>query len=237
MVNSASTQLIVALDFGDLQQAMTLVDRLGDSVSWYKIGSQLFTTFGPEAVRQIKNAGKRVFLDLKFHDIPNTVSAALTSAMDLRVDMTNVHAAGGREMLEQAARTVRERNTNMILLAVTVLTSVNNGLLEETGVPDTVRRHVVRLASLAQACGVHGVVASAHEIEDIRRSCGPDFVLVVPGVRPSGTESGDQKRVATPAYAALHRCTFIVVGRPITEARDPVQVAQAILSELSSREL
>lgn len=228
---NSRTELIVALDVDSIEEGLALVDKLGDSVTWYKIGKQLFTRFGPEAVASIKARGKKVFLDLKYHDIPNTVAQAVRSAAAIGADMTNVHAAGGPAMLQAAAKAAGGSNT--LLIAVTVLTSMNQEELTAIGVSASPMEQVVRLARLAQAAGVPGIVCSAQEIVPIRAACGPDFQLVVPGIRPAGADHGDQKRVMTPAEAAQAGANYIVVGRPITAAADPRAAAFAILSELA----
>jgi len=227
----SKTELIVALDVDTVDQALGLIDRIGETVRWYKIGKQLFTRFGPDAVRQVKARGKSLFLDLKFHDIPNTVAEAVRSAAHIGADMTNVHASGGPAMLKAAAEAARQ--SDILLTAVTVLTSLDADELAATGVDASPQDQVVRLAKLAQLNGVPGVVCSAHEIRLLRDACGPDFVLVVPGIRPAGSEHGDQKRVMTPGQAATAGASFIVVGRPVRNAPDPKQAAEAVLEELS----
>ena len=226
------TELIVALDVDTLDEARAVVGRLGGSVTWFKIGKQLFTRFGPAAVETVKSLGKRVFLDLKFHDIPNTVAQAVRSAAAIGADMTNVHASGGAAMLKAAADAARE--SQIILLGVTVLTSMNAEELRNVGVPSTPEEQVVRLARLVQAAEAPGVVCSALEIAALRRACGSDFTLVVPGIRPAGAALGDQKRVMTPADAARAGANYIVVGRPILEAPSPAAAAEAVLRELAA---
>lgn len=226
------TQLIVALDFPTFSPAADLVQKLGDTVLWYKVGKQLFTATGPEAVRRLKRQGKNVFLDLKFHDIPHTVGQAVSAALKLGADMVNVHASGGRAMLEAAAAARQTGAPNAIVLGVTVLTSLDDAALNEVGVKNSAAAQVVRLARLAQDSGIQGVVASAMEIADIRRNCGPDFTLVIPGIRPAGAAVGDQKRVMTPGAAARVGADYIVVGRPISQAKDPAAAAIAIQAEL-----
>jgi orotidine-5'-phosphate decarboxylase len=227
----SQTELIVALDVDTIEEGLALVDELGDSVTWYKIGKQLFTRFGPAAVASIKARGKKVFLDLKYHDIPNTVAQAVKSAAAIGADMTNVHASGGPAMLQAAAKAAGGSNT--LLIAVTVLTSMNQEELAAIGITASPMEQVVRLAKLTQAAGVPGIVCSAQEIVPIRAACGPDFQLVVPGIRPAGADHGDQKRVMTPAEAAQAGANYIVVGRPITAAADPRAAALAILRELA----
>jgi len=226
-----STQLIVALDVDTAAEGLALVDRIGDACQWYKVGKQLFTRFGPEVVRELKNRGKKVFLDLKFHDIPNTVREAVRSAAAIGADLTNVHASGGAAMLAAAAEGARE--SSILLIAVTVLTSMDEAELAGIGINATPRDQVVRLARLTQASGVPGVVCSALEIESLRTACGPDFVLVVPGIRPAGASTDDQKRIMTPTQAAQLGADYIVVGRPILRAADPAAAARAVVAELA----
>ncbi len=230
-MNTPATQLVVALDVDTLTAAETLVDQIGAQVDWYKVGKQLFTGNGPAAVRLLKQRGKRVFLDLKFHDIPNTVAQAIRVAANLGVDMVNVHAGGGPAMLRAAAEAATDRG--VLLVAVTVLTSINDAELLATGVEGGTASQVLRLARLAQACGVAGVVCSALEIDLLRQVCGQSFKLVVPGIRPAGAEAGDQKRIMTPAAAAAAGADFIVVGRPISAAEQPAAAAAAVMAELS----
>jgi len=225
-----SAQLIVALDVDTAAEGLELVDRIGEACQWYKVGKQLFTRFGPEVVRQLKNRGKKVFLDLKFHDIPNTVREAVRAAADIGADLTNVHASGGAAMLAAAAEGARD--SNVLLVAVTVLTSMDETELAGIGLPATPREQVLRLARLARQNGVPGVVCSALEIEPLRQTCGPDFALVVPGIRPAGSATDDQKRIMTPAEAARLGANFLVVGRPILRAPDPAQAARDLLAEL-----
>ena len=228
----AAAQLIVALDLETLDQAGQLLDRAGAEVVWYKVGKQLFTRRGPEAVALLKAQRKRVFLDLKYHDIPNTVAEAVRAAADIGVDLVNVHASGGPAMLEAAAQAASR--AGIALVAVTVLTSLSADDLAAVGCPATPEAQVLRLAALAQRSGIHGVVCSALEIPALRRSCGPDFLLVVPGIRPGGSGHDDQKRVLTPAEAVRAGADYLVVGRPITQARDPAAVARAVLAEMAS---
>jgi orotidine-5'-phosphate decarboxylase len=230
------TELIVALDVDDLATARTLTAAGGNSVGWYKIGSHLFTRCGPAAVRMLKDAGKNVFLDLKFHDIPNTVAGAVAAAAELGVDMVNVHASGGSAMMKAARKALDpippERRP--LLIAVTVLTSMDQAALGEVlGVATPPADQVRRLARMARDSGMDGVVASAHEIALIREACGPEFQLVIPGIRPRGSDHGDQQRVMTPGEAARHGANFIVVGRPVLQAPDPAAAAAAIVAEMA----
>ncbi len=224
------TELIVALDFPELAPALKLVDAAGDSVRWYKVGKQLFTLCGPQVIAELKARGKNVFLDMKYHDIPNTVGGAVRSAAQIGADIINVHASGGPEMLKAAADAARD--TGKIVIAVTVLTSMDAGSLAAIGVNATPEEQVVRLAKLTQNAGLAGVVCSPLELNAIHANCGNDFLTIVPGIRPAGAAIGDQKRVMTPRMAAEAGASYIVVGRPITAAPDPCEAARAILADL-----
>ncbi len=228
----AKTQLIVALDVGNLNDAMSLVERIGGAVSYYKVGKELFVGEGPVVIRALKEAGKKVFLDLKFHDIPNTVAGAIRSALNLGVDMVNVHCLGGRAMLEAAVKSGADHAHRAMIVGVTILTSMNEESLKEVGLNQSPAEAVKRLALLSRQCGLDGVVCSAHEAGMIRELCGTGFARVVPGIRPSGSALGDQKRVMTPADAARLGIEYIVVGRPITRAPEPDVAARAILDEI-----
>jgi orotidine-5'-phosphate decarboxylase len=206
---------------------------VGDSAFTYKVGMQLYTAEGPRAVHDLVASGRRVFLDLKYHDIPNTVSAAVHEAAGLGVNMLTVHAAGGGKMVRAATEAARTVNPNLWVLAVTVLTSMDDTELERVGVRASVVDHVLRLAALSIANGCRGVVASALEASELRREFGHEFAIVTPGVRPAGTGHGDQARVVTPADAIAAGATHIVVGRPITGAADPGAEARAILSQIN----
>ena len=224
-------RLIVALDVDTRERAEKLVDELGPHVGMFKVGKELFTAEGPEMVRSIVTAGGRVFLDLKFHDIPNTVAKAVGAASRLGAFFVSVHATGGRAMLEAAASALPAEGTQ--LLGVTVLTSHTDESLRETGARGTVLETVRQLAVLARESGVDGVVCSPHEISLIREAAGDDLVIVTPGIRPKGSAKGDQARVTTPSEALRLGCDYIVVGRPITEAASPKDAAKAIVEELS----
>ena len=227
-------RLIVALDVSSAAAAHQIVAALGESVSFYKVGMQLYTAEGPGVVRELAASGRRVFLDLKYHDFPNTVAAAVAEAARLQVSMLTVHASGGGKMLRAATEAARAVNPAMKVLAVTVLTSLEDNDLDRIGVRGRVQDQVVRLAALALADGCHGVVASAREAAQLRSEFGPECVIVTPGVRPAGTAPGDQARVVTPADAIAAGATHIVVGRPITAAADPAAEARAILAEINS---
>jgi len=225
-------RLIVALDVPDAASAWRLVDRLSGAVGLFKVGSQLFTAAGPDFVRKLVGRGEKVFLDLKFHDIPNTVGHAVAAAASLGVSLLDVHGLGGRAMIQAAAAALPAAGPR--LLAITILTSHDEASLAELGVggplPDVVRR----LARLARAAGAHGVVASPQEIALLRESGGPELLIVTPGIRPQGAQAGDQARAATPAAALAAGADYIVVGRPISEAPDPAAAAAAIVAEMTA---
>lgn len=224
-------RLIVALDIDDLEKARTLVDGLYPQVKIFKVGGQFFTACGPEAVKMIHKKGAKVFLDLKFHDIPNTVARAVKAAKDMGIFMVSLHACGGKEMLEAAVATKGKKGP--ILLAVTVLTSLDAKGLEDIGIKKSPLTYAKELALLAKSAGVDGVVCSAREITAIRKTCGKRFILVTPGIRPGGDKRQDQKRTATPEYALRHSADYIVVGRPVIKAKDPLSAARAILDKIS----
>jgi len=218
--------LAVALDYSDKDKALSLQQQLAGRAGLFKVGSQLFTAAGPSGVRTLVERGAPVFLDLKFHDIPRTVAAAAKEAAKLGVDVFNVHAAGGSEMMRAAVAAAREVRPQIRIIAVTILTSL----------PAT-EAEVLKLAESAREAGLDGVVAASREMRALRRTFGPDFLLVNPGVRPTWAASGDdQKRVATPAEAVAEGADYIVVGRPITTATDPAAAAARILDELSTVE-
>jgi orotidine-5'-phosphate decarboxylase len=226
-------RLIVALDVSSAAAAQKIVAAVGESAFCYKVGMQLYTAEGPKVVHDLVASGRRVFLDLKYHDIPNTVAAAVREAASLRVSMLTIHASGGGKMMRAATEAARSVNAALMVLAVTVLTSLDDNDLDKLGVRGRVQDQVLRLAALAIANGCHGVVASAREASALRSEIEGDFVIVAPGVRPAGAEPGDQARVATPAEAIAAGATHIVVGRPITGAADPASEARAILGQIS----
>jgi orotidine-5'-phosphate decarboxylase len=234
---SARERLIVALDVSSSAEAQKIVFGLGDAVRTYKVGMQLYTAVGPQFVRELAASDKQVFLDLKYHDIPNTVAAAVREAAQLGVSMLTVHASGGAKMLQAATEAARSSQTRPNVLAVTVLTSMNDGDLNEIGVPGLLGDQVLRLASMALAAGCDGIVSSAHEVRNLRANLGDEFLAVTPGVRPAGAAHGDQTRVVTPAEAISAGATHIVVGRPITAALDPVAAAESVLQEMGRAEL
>lgn len=228
----ARERLIVALDVPTVEQAQALVDRLAGQVGLFKIGSQLFTAGGPGFVRDLIARGEKVFLDLKYHDIPNTVANAVGRAAEMGVSLLTVHALGGRAMMEAAMGALPAMGTRV--LAITILTSHAEESLGEVGIGGSLSESVVRLARLAREAQVDGVVASPHEVGLVRDACGPDFLVVTPGIRPSGSEKGDQARAATPEAAVSAGADYIVVGRPILQADDPRAAAEAIVVSLAS---
>jgi orotidine-5'-phosphate decarboxylase len=228
----AKDRLIVALDVPGATQALHLVASLGDSASTFKIGKQLFTAAGPPLVRELVTSGRKVFLDLKFHDIPNTVGSAVKSAAELGVSMLTVHASGGSKMLKAAAEAAAQSSARPMVLAVTVLTSLADADLEEIGVCGNILTQVLRLGALARTAGCGGLVASAQEAGELRRELGEGFAIVTPGVRPAGAAVGDQARVVTPTDAIAAGATHLVVGRPIIEAADPAKAAAEIIAEI-----
>ena len=228
-------ELIVALDVGDLASAAKLVEQLYPTVTLFKVGLQLFTAEGPRAVEMVRQRGGAVFLDLKLHDIPNTVAGAVREAARLGAVMCTLHASAGRSMLQAAAQAVAGRGSSMRLLAVTVLTSLDaRGFEEAVGSKLDLTAQVVRLASLAREAGLDGVVASPHEIGLLRAALGPSMSLVIPGIRPAWAAADDQRRVMTPHEAAAAGADYLVIGRPITAAADPVKAAHRILDELGA---
>ena len=226
-------RLIVALDVPSAVAAQNIVAAIGDSAFCYKVGMQLYTAEGPRVVRDLVASGRRVFLDLKYHDIPNSVAAAVREAAGLGVSMLTIHASGGGKMMRAATEAARSLNGSLMVLAVTVLTSLDDRDLDKLGVRGRVKDQVLRLAALAIADGCAGVVASAQEASELRSELDGDFAIVTPGVRPPGTDPGDQARVVTPAEAIAAGATHIVVGRPITSAADPASEARAILGQIS----
>jgi len=221
-----------ALDTTDLDYARELAERLRGSVGGLKLGLEFFNAHGPAGVRPFLDMGLPVFLDLKYHDIPNTVAGAARAAASLGVSILNVHAQGGAAMMKAALDAVKSVSPGTRLIAVTMLTSLSDEDLPAVGLTPPVGDQVLRLAALTQACGLDGVVCSAHEIARLRRELGPDFLLVVPGIRPAGSEVGDQKRIMGPAEARRSGASILVIGRPITAAPDPAAAAQAIAQSL-----
>jgi orotidine-5'-phosphate decarboxylase len=230
--NDPREKLIVALDVSTAAAARKIVAAVGDSALTYKVGMQLYTAEGPQVVRDLVASGRRVFLDLKYHDIPTTVAAAVHEAAQLGISMLTVHAAGSGKMLRAAVDAARAVNPALLVLGVTVLTSLDEGDLEKIGIRGTVQDEVLRLSALALANGCQGIVTSARETSTLRVKLGDEFTIVNPGVRPAGSSHGDQVRVVTPAEAIAAGASYIVVGRPITEAADPAAQARAILEQM-----
>ncbi|MGZ4823354.1 MAG: orotidine-5'-phosphate decarboxylase [Terriglobales bacterium] len=242
----ARERLIVALDVPNAPEARRIVATIGDSAQIYKVGKQLFTAEGPQIVRDLVASGRDVFLDLKYHDIPNTVASAVRTAAQLGVRMLTVHASGGLRMLRAAVEAAAAAPaatafspssgaaTRPLILAVTVLTSLNDEDLTEIGVSGRVIDQALRLATLARTAGCGGVVTSAREVREIRRELGTGFAIVTPGIRPAGDAKADQERVVTPAEAISAGASHIVVGRPITASPDPAASARRILDEIAS---
>jgi orotidine-5'-phosphate decarboxylase len=230
-VIAAKDRLAVALDFTDEDQAMKLVDSLGDSCRWFKVGMELYYTAGNHVVQQLRDRGFKVFLDLKLHDIPNTVAGAVRSATQAGASLLTVHASGGAAMMTAAAEAAAAPGSPR-LLAVTVLTSMDANELAGIGITASPANQVLRLARLARASGIDGMVCSAEEVAMLRKETSPETLLVIPGIRPAGSAVGDQKRVATPGQAIADGASMLVVGRPITRAADSAAAAQAILDEI-----
>ncbi len=233
-----NNKLIVALDVPNIAEAEKLVKLLSPVVAVFKVGKELFTSSGPSAIQMIHSYCSQVFLDLKFHDIPNTVGSACEAAVRHKVFMLNVHALGGKQMMFQAVQSVHKTAEELgmeppRLLGVTILTSMKDNDLKEIGIGKKLEKEVVNLAALAKACGLDGVVASAHEIEMIRKKTDKDFLIVTPGVRPLWAAHGDQKRVMTPKEAIEKGANFIVIGRPITQSPSPLEAAEKVLAEIN----
>jgi orotidine-5'-phosphate decarboxylase len=227
--------LIVALDEADAERAIAIVRRTSPHVDWFKVGYEAYYGYGARIAKVLKDAGKSLFLDLKLHDIPNTVAAGVRAAASIDARLLTVHAAGGAPMLSAAAAARDETSAGrMRLLAVTVLTSMTDGDLRETGVDKPLAHVALMRARLAARCRIDGAVCAVSEAAAVRASTSKDFAIVCPGIRPTGTGDGDQRRVATPAAAARAGADFIVVGRPITRAADPAAAAAAIVAELSA---
>lgn len=231
-------KLIIALDVSDAQKALGIVEQLSDYTSVFKVGFELFTAVGPDVVEAIHKKGKKVFLDLKFHDIPNTVTRAAVAAARMGVYMFNLHTSGGLDMMERCKDTVsefcvKENIQRPKIIGVTVLTSLNNDVLKsEVGVQYSLRNHVKHLALLARKAGLDGVVASPHEISMIKQHCGKDFLVVTPGIRPSWTPPDDQRRTATPKEALKNGADYIVMGRGILKQEDPIKALELISLEI-----
>jgi orotidine-5'-phosphate decarboxylase len=225
-------KILVALDFQDAAAALAFAERVSPSQCRLKVGKELFTVAGPQLVEQLVARGFDVFLDLKFHDIPNTVAQAVKAAARLGVWMVNVHASGGRKMMEAARAALQDEPRKPLLIAVTVLTSMDGAQLAELGLPEPAVQ-VPLLARLALDCGMDGVVCSAQEAIVLKKLCGANFKLVTPGIRPAGADAGDQSRIMTPEAAMAAGADYLVIGRPITQSADPLATLQAINASLA----
>jgi orotidine-5'-phosphate decarboxylase len=224
--------VFVALDTPDLNNALSLARAVKPYVGGLKVGLEFITALGPDAIRRVAEIGLPVFADVKFHDIPNTVAGASRAIAGLGVAMFNVHASGGEAMMRAAADAIAPWTPRPLLIAVTVLTSLDDAVLETVGQRAPASEQVERLAALVKKSGLDGVVCSAHELATVRAACGPDFLTIVPGIRPAGAAVGDQKRVMTPKQAVAAGADILVIGRPITAAPDPAEAAKAIAEEL-----
>ena len=233
----SNPRIIVALDYARAEDALAIAKRLDPGRSRLKVGKELFTRAGPDVVRALQGLGFDVFLDLKYHDIPNTVAGACRAAAELGVWMMNVHASGGESMMRAARDAIGDGSGAPLLIAVTVLTSLDETDLAEVGIMANPVAQVVRLAALAEAAGLDGVVCSAADLKRMREALAADFLAVTPGVRPAGADLSDQKRVATPAMAIADGANYLVIGRPITAAADPLAALQAIEEELGEATL
>lgn len=232
MVLRMSSRIILPLDFADADEALSLVRKLDPGLCRVKVGKELFTRSGPYIVEQLIKNGFDVFLDLKFHDIPTTVARACTAAADMGVWMVNVHAMGGTRMMHAAREAIDKNSHKPLLIAVTVLTSMTDEDLEQIGVMQPAAEQVLALATLANSCGLDGVVCSAHEVQAIKNKIGNEFKLVTPGIRPGGSDKNDQSRIMTPSEAIKAGSDYLVIGRPITHAPDPLQALIAINEEI-----
>lgn len=233
----ADERIIAALDVRSMEEVKKLVEGLGNTINFYKVGMELFYAVGPQVIKYLKDNGKKVFLDLKLHDIPNTVAEGLVSLMKLGVDIFNVHASGGLTMMTKAANRVKEEAAQLgitapKLIAITVLTSINEDDWAGLGMNTPIDKQVLRLAKLTQQAGLDGVVASPREAKAIRELCGSDFMIITPGVRPQGAKKDDQSRIATPKQALLNGASQLVIGRPIYQAAEPLKAAQHIIAEI-----
>ncbi|SBS28716.1 Orotidine 5'-phosphate decarboxylase [Marinomonas aquimarina] len=230
---TCQSPIVVALDYPTIEQATAMAKRLDPALCRVKVGKELFTKAGPAILEELHKLDFDVFLDLKFHDIPNTVANAVSVAAKEGVWMVNVHASGGRRMMEASANALAQiHDHNTLLIAVTVLTSMDETDLSEIGIDLSPRDHVMRLAKLAQSSGMDGVVCSAQESQMLSETLGKDFVLVTPGIRPAGADQGDQKRIMTPSEAMQAGSHYLVMGRPITQAADPIAVLTQVNNEL-----
>lgn len=236
-LNRSKDKIIFALDVSDFREAEKLVKLLINHVGIFKVGSQLFAGSGPQVIEMIRDRGGRVFLDLKFHDIPNTVGKVSEEAVRFKVSMFSIHSLGGFEMMKQAVIKTKESSKNLgipkpAILAVTVLTSLDQNSLKEIGIEHPLEEISIQLANLSRKAGVDGIITSPEEIGVIRKNCGKDFLIVTPGIRPSSIVGDDQKRFASPRQALSAGADFIVVGRPIREAKDPLEAAKRMIEEV-----
>lgn len=232
---TSTSPIIVALDYPTAEQALAMAAKLDPKACRVKVGKELFTSAGPQIVEKLQQSGFDVFLDLKFHDIPNTCAKAVGAAADLGVWMVNVHASGGRRMMEAAKEELSKKTYQPLLIGVTVLTSMEQEDLADIGLNLDPQEQVRRLALLAQSSGLNGVVCSAQEVGLIRDNCEKNFLTVTPGIRPVGSDQGDQRRVMTPQQAQSAGVDYMVVGRPITRAEDPLLACQSILRSLAGK--
>lgn len=223
-------RLIIALDVASADEALALVRELSGEVSFFKIGLQLYTAAGPEIVRAVSATGAKVFLDLKLHDIPNTVAKAVGAASELGVAMLTLHLSGGSKMLEAAAAACP---SDLLLLGVTVLTSADDATLREIGIESTVAEQALRLAAIGAAAGIRGLIASPHEVATLRKTLGTTTTIITPGVRPTWSAADDQKRFTTPAEALRNGADYLVIGRPVTAHADPREAVRMIISEIT----
>ena len=230
-LNNHEPKIIVALDYADANSALKLVSQLDPALCRLKVGKELFTAAGPQFVEKLAHSNFGVFLDLKFHDIPNTVAKACSAASNLGIWMLNVHASGGLEMMQAAKHAVDSSATKPLLIAVTVLTSMNQQTLNQIGIATDLATHVLNLAKLTQQAGLDGVVCSALEAQMLRANLGSEFCLVTPGIRPANSNKDDQSRIVTPADALALGSSYLVIGRPITQAENPLAALEAINAE------
>ncbi len=233
-MKTQTCQLILALDLEEKAQALDLLDRLDNSLSWVKVGLQMFTRYGPQLLEEIAEKNYRIFLDLKLHDIPNTVASAIKSLSSCPVEMLTLHASGGSEMIAAAKQARDDSSSEAKLIAVTILTSFNPELLAQVGITTPIPEQVQKLGKLSIESGADGLVCSPHEISVLRENLGGSPLLITPGIRPKGSDTGDQKRIMTPPEAAALGSSFIVVGRPILKAPDPQQATIEIQHQLSA---
>ena len=231
--NTHDPKIVIALDYANSQEALNFVEKLDPTLCRLKVGKELFTAAGPQLVEKLIAQGFGVFLDLKFHDIPTTVAKASEAASRLGVWMLNVHASGGTAMMEAAREGVERSDHQPILIAVTVLTSMNQTIMNQIGVASSVADQVLNLANLTQKSGLDGVVCSAQEAPILRQSLGHEFILVTPGIRPTGAANDDQSRVVTPSQALTLGSSYLVIGRPITQAKNPIEVLMKIHDEIT----